>query len=266
MTNRISILRSNPFDRVCRWLLIAALAAMVGGCITTEEGGLPEPAPDDERVQAQLDLARGYQGNRDWGRARGPLQKALEINPRSADAHVLQSILYQAENEPTLAERALKRALSYEPNNPIALNNYGTFLYERGRFAEAAVQLAKVAADTEYPRRAQSYENLGLVLRKLDDDAGALEALERAVELNSRQARAHLEIADIRLIEGDVTAAQTHFDFFRRLARQTSRSLCLGMQISAAAGDDDGISSYAMALGNLYPDSAEASDCQANPQ
>lgn len=263
MSNLHSSLAAAGFQR---WLLLAVLSAFAAGCITTEEGGLPDPAPDDERVSAQLDLARGYLANRDWGRARGPLQKALAINPRSSEAHVLQAILYQAENEYALAERSLKRALSYEPSNPIALNNYGTFLYERGRFAEAEGQLAKVAADPEYPRRSQSYENLGLVRRKLGDDAGALEALERAVELNSRQARAHLEIADIRLIEGDVAAAQTHFDLFRRLARQSARSLCLGMQISAAAGDNDGISSYAMALGNLYPDSPEASDCQANPQ
>lgn len=249
-----------------RWLLIAALCIFSAGCITTQEGGNPEPAPANERVKAQLDLARGYLANRDWSRARGPLQKALEIDPRSATAHVLQAVLYQAENEPTLAERSLKRALSYEPNNPIALNNYGTFLYERGRFAEAEAQLAKVAADTDYPRRAQSYENLGLVRRKLDDDAGALEALERAVELNSRQARAHLELADIRLAEGNLATAQTHFDYFRRLARQTSRSLCLGMRLSAAAGDSDGIASYGLALSNLFPDSAEASNCQATPQ
>lgn len=249
-----------------RSLLLIALCAVASGCITTEEGGLPDPAPDRERVQAQLDLARGYLANRDWNRARGPLQKALEIDPRSSEAHVLQAVLYQAENEPALAERSLKRALSYEPANPIALNNYGTFLYERGRFAEAEVQLAKVAADTEYPRRAQSYENLGLVRRKLDDNQGALEALERAVELNSRQARAHLELADIRLQQGNLASAQTHFDYFRRLARQTARSLCLGMQLSAAAGDSDGIASYGLALANLFPDSAEARDCQASPQ
>ena len=45
-------------------------------------------------------------------------------------------------------------------------------------------------------------------------------------------------------------------------ARQTPRSLCLGMKLAAKTGDSDSVASYALALNNLFPDSPEAAGCK----
>lgn len=246
--------------------IAVAVALLLSGCVTTTSGGLPAPLPDNERVQAQLDLARGYLANRNWSGARQPLQRALEIDPRSADAHMLFGVLFQGEGEPVLAERSMKRALQVDADNPLALNNYGTFLYEQGRFTEAEKMLARVASNPSYGNRSQAFENLGLVRQRLEDSIGATEAFERAVELNTGQAVAHLELADLRLAAGELRAAQTHFQLWRRQARPTARSLCIGMRIAAAERDSDSVASYAMALANLYPDSEEAQTCQVAAQ
>ena len=125
------------------WLAFT-LAFTLSGCVTNSEGGMPGPADPSDRVQAQLDLSRGYleQGNTE--RARTSLNKALEIDSRSVEAHVLLAVLNAAESEWGLAERHFNIALDIDPAHSQALNNYGSFLYSRGRYDEAVTSLRKL--------------------------------------------------------------------------------------------------------------------------
>ena len=237
-------------------------AVVLGGCVTETTGGLPEPADADERVQAQLDLARGYLENRDYSRARTPLNRALEINPRAVEGHVLMALLYQGENEIALAEQHYKLALRYGPNDPQALNNYASLLYGQQRYEEALALLRELVKDTEYPARSQAYENLGLVELIAGDREAARQAFTRALNLNFAQPRASLELAGLSYSDGDFELAHEYYEAFWVRARQSPRSLCMGMKISEALGDSDQRASYALALQNLYPESAEAGECE----
>lgn len=245
------------------WLtiLILAVSAILGGCVTESEGGLPDPASAPDRVQAQLDLARGYleQGNTE--RARNSLNKALEIDPKAVEVNVLLAVLNAAESEYALAERHFKIALEIDPDNSQALNNYGSYLYGRERYDEAVVHLRRLVKDTDYRARSQAYENLGLAELKIGAVAEARESFSRALQLSFSQPRASLELAQIAYDEGNYDEAAEYFDGFRTQARQSSRSLCLGMKLAQHAGDTDRMASYALALNNLFPNSAEASEC-----
>jgi type IV pilus assembly protein PilF len=236
-------------------VLLAAL--LVGGCITETTGGLPPPAPTEERVEAQLDLARGYIEQRDFVRAQGPLQKALEIDPRDVEAHVLSAVLFHAQNEYELAEYHYQYALRIEPNNAQALNNYGTFLYDRGRFEDAIVQLSELVKDTGYRARSQAFENLGLAQLRAGDLTAAEASFQRSLELNFRQAGATLELADIAYQRGDLQQASSRLLEYKTMARRNARSLCLGVKVAAAMGDKDQLASDTMALKNLFPAAAE---------
>jgi type IV pilus assembly protein PilF len=245
------------------WLRLAVMlcALALAGCVTESSGGLPDPASPSDRVQAQLDLARGYleQGNTE--RARASLNKALEINSRSVEAHVLLGVLNAAESEYELAEREFRTALAIEPRNAQALNNYGSFLYSRQRYEEAVRHLTLLVKDTNYRARSQAYENLGLAELKVGDVAGARESFSRALQLSYAQPTSSLELAQIAYDEGEIAAADEYYDGFRTQARQNPRSLCLGMKIAQALGDTDRMASYALALNNLFPNAPEASEC-----
>ena len=228
---------------------------LLGGCVTTVTGG-PKVAPDDERLDAQLDLARGYLEQRSWSRARKPLEKALEIDPRSAEAHVLFAFLYQNEDEIELAERHYRSALRIDADNSQALNNYGSFLFAQARYDDAVGPLRQAAENPEYPLRATAYENLGLAEMQLGNADAAEAALLKALQLNFRQPRASLELASMYFDRGRIRTASEYYDNFRSLARQNARSLCLGARIAGAAGDPDSAASYRLALRNLYPDAS----------
>jgi type IV pilus assembly protein PilF len=257
------ILWKSTSKRVLALPSLVVLLCILQACVTESSGGLPDPAATPIRVQAQLDLARGYleQGNID--RARTSLHSALEIDPRAVEAHTLLGVLYASESENALAEQYFKTALKIDPTNSQALNNYGSFLYSQGRYEEAVTSLQLLVQDTDYRARGQAFENLGLAQIKVDDMAGAKESFNRALQFNFVQPRASLELAQIAYDEGEYAIAGEYFDGYRSYARQTARTLCLGIKLARTTGDADQMASYALALNNLFPDSNEAERCVA---
>jgi type IV pilus assembly protein PilF len=237
------------------WLSIPLLVLLTS-CITTATGGA-QVGTDAQRLQAQLDLARGYLETGDIDNARRPLERALQIDPSSAEAHVLMATVYLADGDKRLVEQEYRQAIHHSPRNSMARNNYGTFLFAEGRYKEAAEQLKQAANDPKYPRRAQAYENLGLTELRLDDATDAQESFQRALMLNAAQPRACYELASIYFGNGDFPAAKEYLDQFNAMSRPTSRSLWLGIRLSRVLGDENQLASYAVALKNMFPESEE---------
>lgn len=243
-------------------LALASGLLLLSGCVTTVEGTTREVGTPEERVRAHIDLARGYLEEGNYLRARAPLEKALAVDSTSVEAHVLKAIVHQREEENALAETHYRSALSHDPDNAQALNNFGSFLFAQGRVEEAIVPLRKAVDDPAYQARGQAYENLGLVELSLDNVEAAQAAFSRALMLGQRQPRSSLELAALYYDQGNYVLATEYYTQFRNAARQTPRSLCLGMQLAGALGASDELASYTLALRNLYPGSAEASDCE----
>jgi type IV pilus assembly protein PilF len=241
------------------WLSACALL-LLAGCVTESSSGRA-PASKEVQLQAHLDLARGYLEQGDAVRARDPLERALQIDPRSAEAQTLMGVFYQGQNEPALAERHFKRALQIDPNHAQTLNNYGTFLFGQGRFQEALLPLRRLARDPDYRGRAQAFENLGLTELVVGNTRQAKEAFERALTFNALLPRSNLELAQLSLDLGDYEAADRYYETFRARARQTPSSLCLGIRLARQVGDDNRRASYEIALRNLHPESDEATRC-----
>ncbi len=240
-----------------RPVAIVILLLSIGGCITTETGNAPKAGSQQQRLQAYLELARGYLEKRDFANARRPLENALKVDPSSAEAHVLMASVNIASGDTQLADKEYRDALRYEPHNAMAQNNYGTFLFSDGRYKDAAKHLRIAANDPSYARRGQAYENLGLTELKLNLPADAEQSFLRALMLNKLQPRSAFELADLYFKAGDFPRAKQYFDSFNSMAQPTARSLWLGVRLSRVLDDRDQLASYALALKNLFPDSPE---------
>ncbi|MCP5182713.1 MAG: type IV pilus biogenesis/stability protein PilW [Pseudomonadales bacterium] len=238
------------------------LSLLVAGCVTESSGGLPSPAPVSERVEAQVAVARGYIEVGNWARAKKALEKAVELDSRSVEAHVLYAVVYEAQEEFELAEEFYHKALRINGKDSQALNNFGTYLSRRGKLDEAASFLRRAVKDTEYRARPQAYENLGLVELARGDRMQAELAFRRALTLAPGQATSALELGYLAFESGDIQSADQYFDTFRKVSNPTARSLCLGMQLGAAHKNQDQVASMTLALHNLFPNSREAEQCQ----
>ena len=245
-------------------ILSALVLLFTAGCVSTQSGGLPAPAPKAERLQAYLELARGHLSEGNSERAADPLERTIALDPNSTEAHVLMAVLSESRGEDALAERSYRTALRLDPKDPQALNNFGGFLLRTGRQEEALEHLRDAVKDPGYARREFAYENLGVAELSAGNRAAAKLAFARALGLDGDLPRANLELAALEFDDGNIPIANDFYERFRDGARQSPRSLCLGIRLARAMGDRDRLASFTLALKNLYPSSAEAQQCTAS--
>tara|TARA_R110000823_G_scaffold171736_11_gene304239 strand:+ start:2300 stop:3058 length:759 start_codon:yes stop_codon:yes gene_type:complete len=241
--------------------MIAALLAtlvLLGGCVSTTERVFTEEASPKKALETRVSLARRYISDGNWEDAKRNLELAREIDPGSADVHEAFGLLYQRTGELELAEESFESSISLDRNCSRCRNNYAAFLYSQERYAEAEKQLERVVKDSLYSGRPLAFVNLGLCRRQLLDAQGAEEAFVRALSMDRSNRIALLELAQIRFEAGDVARANEYYTRYRSLVRkQSAAGLWLGIRLARKTGDQDAEASYQLALGSLYPDSAE---------
>ena len=112
--------------------------------------------------------------------------------------------------------------------------------------------------DTLCSGRPMAFVNLGLCRLQLEYSQGAEAAFSRALSMDRRDLVALLEMGFLRLEAGDTNESARYHGNYRTVSPQQSpRGLLLGLEIADQTGDRDALSSYELALRNLYPDSAE---------
>ncbi len=240
-------------------VLFVMLAVSLAACTTTETvTPLPEKQPEMGKVlEKQIELGVGYLRRGDYQRAKDKLTRALEIDPKSGVAHTTFGLLFQLEGEYELAERYFKAAIRHQPELTQARNNYGAFLFSQKRYHEAVEQLSIAAEDRFYVNRASVFENLGVAYLRIGNAEGAEQAFLRATQLNPDQARALLELGEIRFQQRNYVAARDLYYRHTRSARHSPRSLWLCVRVSRIFQNADEEASCGLALKNIYPASDE---------
>ena len=238
-------------------LSILALT-LLAGCVS---GGVSDPLANRQgRVEAgraYVQLGLGYLQQGLTEQAKAPLGKALALEATDADAHAALALVFQAEGEPLLAEEHFKKALSARPSDTRIRNNYGSFLYAQQRFAEAEQMFRQASADTLYPERSRVYENLGLTALQLDNREQARTYLTKALQLNQRQPKALLEMAELSYENRHYVPALDYYDRFSRLSDHDARSLLLGSRLARVFDEQGTLADLGQQLQRLYPGTPE---------
>lgn len=241
--------------RIVSLALMAILVVTLAGCVGST---LSRQDEKDAALRSRLRLATEYLRVSNHVGARDHLQRALEIDSRSAEAYDLMALLYAKELEPEVAEQHYRDAIRYDPDFTRARNNYGSFLYSLGRYDDAIEQFKKGSADLDYPLRYEVFGKLGLSALKLEQREQARKSFEKAIALNPRWSLPYLELASIAYEDRDYRIAERYLKAFDQLnGRPTARSLWLGIRIDDVAGKKDKRDSKALALKNLFPKSEE---------
>jgi Tfp pilus assembly protein PilF len=118
----------------------------------------------------------------DFIRAKTILQEILSISPRNEAANTLAGIVADRENDLAKAEKHFALAAKVAPNAPETRNNYGAILLRLGRRKEAAGEFAATLA------------------------------------INPKQSSALVNLAQIRIIEGNLTEARELFGKAKAIA------------------------------------------------
>lgn len=234
-------------------VITICLALALGAC-----GGTPSrkevKSDAKEAAELQVKLGRGYMEQGELEVAMERLQRALQLDPRSVDAHTMMAVLNERINRPTEAESFYRKAERLAPENGDVNNNLGAFLCGTGRQREADGYFLKALDDPFYRSPAAALSNAGVCAMKAGDVAKAEDYFRRVLTTQPNNATALFELARMNYLKGDAMRARAFIQRLEASAPVDPVALDLGQRIETRLGDAAAARRYATRLQNEFPD------------
>jgi len=115
-------------------------------------------------------------------------RKALEIDPKLANAWIGMGNTLNNQGKLDEALDAYRKALKFDPKNALAWNNMGAVLNSQGKL-DKALDACRKALEID-PKYADAWYNMGIVLRKQGKLDEALDAYRKTLEIDPKYADA----------------------------------------------------------------------------
>ncbi|MBN2473826.1 MAG: tetratricopeptide repeat protein [Pirellulales bacterium] len=135
--------------------------------------------------------------------------KALELNPKSAEALCNLGICLSTKGMLDQAESHIGRAVALRPEDQDMQLNLGMVLARQGRCQEAVTRFRKAVQID--PRFVKAHVNLAAALAKLGRNDQVIETYRTVLSIQPEYAHAHFELGRALLRGNQVTEAARHF-------------------------------------------------------
>lgn len=244
--------------RTAMALSVVALAASLAGCMTTSD---TLGKPDAERAaEINLQIGTDYLRRGNLPQAKEKIDKALEQNPRSPNAHITAGFLYERLGQSDKADSHFSKALSLDPKNPEMQNNYGAFLCQKGKHSRGEKLMIEAASNPLYRTPEVAYLNAANCARNGGDLKRAEENLRKALAVRPKFGEALLQMADLQYNQTDYLSARGFLERYMEVGRTTPTTLWLGVRIERGLGNEAAAKNYAERLKLEYPRAAQTKE------
>jgi type IV pilus assembly protein PilF len=257
-------------------LAALALAALLAACTTTStttSGGQP-PTADTERprertsasdetdatrrARTRLELASAYFGSGQMSTALDEVKLALAADPNFGSAYNLRGLIYGRMGEDKLAEESFRRALQIDPRDADAMQNYGWFMCQRQRYAEAETLFRQALGVPQYRDSPRTMLTQGICQARAGQWLQAEGTLTRSYELDPGNPATAVNLAEVLYRRGELERARF---YIRRVnaSREVSsaQTLWLAARIEHKLGNRQGVQEFGNQLRNRFPQSRE---------
>jgi tetratricopeptide (TPR) repeat protein len=150
--------------------------------------------PNEYRIYFLLGIS--YQRKPDDIDAAIALEKAIELNDKSADALSALGLVYDELGRHEDSDSMYERALRIDPHNHLVLNNYGYSLSERGIQLDRALKMSQEALQQQ-PDNESYLDTMGWIYFRMGKYAEAERVTKHAIDLGSKSAVIHEHLGDI---------------------------------------------------------------------
>jgi type IV pilus assembly protein PilF len=243
-----------------RLLLIGLVLLSLVACTTRQTGPLNREQAA-VAAGANTEIASYHLRRGNLSAARSRIQRALEQDPRSVEAHLVSAELWTRLADATRAERHYRKALSFDRRPAAALNNYATFLCRQDRLDTAIDRWEEAAADRLYAHRAMALSNAAQCLNDRGNPVQAGQAADywrKALTLQPGYPPALRGLAEWSLARGHTRAAGDWYSRYTERVEDSASGLWLGIRIARAANHAERQGRLTARLRELFPASRQA--------
>lgn len=257
-----------------RWsllLLLAVLLSVLSACASgpgasTSNTAQPLTESDEpearKRARIRLELATGYFEQGQTSVALDEIKQSLAAFPGYGPAYVLRGLVYMRMNEPGQAEDSFRRALQINERDPDALHNYGWFVCQQGRHAEAVQLFARALTSPVYGGQAKTLMAKGVCQTRMGQFAEAEGSFARSYELDAANPITGYNLASLLYKRGDDKRAQFYIRRLNNSELANAESLWLGIKIERRMNDPQAADQLAQQLLRRFPRSPEYTSYQ----
>lgn len=213
-------------------------------------------ARDDTQLSHQgkvkLSLAQSYLGSGDTEGAMLRVQQAKRSDPRAPEVYAVEAAVYDRLGDQAKAAESFAQALRLDPARAPIQNNYGVWLCEQGRYAEAEAAFGIALADGEYRASGQPVFNAGRCAMKAGKYDQAETYYRQILQKSPDDAGVLMAMAETKLAAGNAFEARAFLQR-REALGATAEVLSLGARIEDAAGDARAAAQYRKRLREDFP-------------
>ncbi len=221
---------------------------------TNQRADYDEPTNrSDPNSPAMLNVRMGvaYFERQDFDLAIDKLKRAIAIDPKLAIAHSALALVYSTMGAGNEAAKHYKASVKYAPNDPIILNNYGTFLCQQGEYKKAVEYYERTLANPFYKTPETVHENAGVCLMKDDLFKQAERHFRAALAINPDMSVALYNMAIISAGQDQPLKARAFIQRLSRLQALDERLLTVAYQVERKLGNQQEANKYLSQLRKL---------------
>lgn len=254
-------------------LSVAIVLSWLAGCATTTTTTTTGPISDmrpppsqqaedpdpDRRARVRLELATAYFANNQPEVALVEVNRAIAANPNLAPGYNLRGLVNAALGKDDAADSDFRRALTINPRDADALQNYGWYLCQHSRHDEANAQFAQLLALPQRRDNARTWAAQGVCHARAGRLEDAEKALQRSYQLDPTNPSTSVNLAEVLLRRGEADRARFHI---RRVNANSNfvspQTLWLAARIERKLGNVSGAQELGQQLMTRFPETREA--------
>ena len=185
------------------------------------------------------------------------LKKAISVDPQNAEAHNVIAILYERLGNIGLAGEHYEKAVTLQPQNPYIRNARGSFFCKQGFYEKAGREFDDALTNPLYPTPWVAMANAGLCAELSGNMVEAETYYRKALSSNDKYPQALYQMAKLSLAQKNYLSARAYLERYNSVARATAASLWLGVQIERSLGDPIRMRDYSTQVIEEFPDAPE---------
>ena len=229
------------------------------GCVSTSATSASSTAATGGAAAvANLNLGAAYLRQGRLTLALERLDRALDHDPRLAEAHSTIAMVYDRLGDVDEARDHHRRAIRMAPNDPATANSYGVFLCRHERWSDAEPLFLRAAGNPRYRTPEVALTNAGICARDAGEGAKAEQYLRDALARNPIYADGLFNLAALALANNELDEARRFLGRHSESAPDSAQTAWLCFQVETGLGNRGNAGRCASMLREQFPESPES--------